>query len=77
MLISVIIPPLNEEGVVGKAIKSIPKNKLEESFQVEIIVVDNASTDNTADEAANAGARVVREEKRGYGNACQRGFKEA
>jgi len=78
MLISVVIPALNEEGVVGKTIKSIPKNKLEENgFQVEIIVVDNASTDNTAKEAVRAGARVVREEKRGYGNAYQRGFKEA
>ncbi|MBC7119573.1 MAG: glycosyltransferase family 2 protein [Methanobacteriaceae archaeon] len=78
MLISVIIPALNEEGVVGKTIKSIPTNELEDKgFKVEIVVVDNASEDNTALEAKKAGAKVVKEEKRGYGNAYQRGFKEA
>ncbi|MDI9624708.1 MAG: glycosyltransferase family 2 protein [Methanothermobacter sp.] len=78
MLISVVIPALNEEGLVGKTIKSIPTDKLkQEGFKVEVIVVDNASEDNTGKEAAEAGAKVVREEKRGYGNAYQRGFKEA
>ncbi|MBC7099529.1 glycosyltransferase family 2 protein [Candidatus Bipolaricaulota bacterium] len=78
MLISVIIPALNEEGVVGKTIKSVPVDKLEDKgFKVEIVVVDNASEDNTALEAKEAGAKVVKEEKRGYGNAYQRGFKEA
>lgn len=78
MLISVVIPALNEEGVVGRTIKSIPIDEFKKKgFQVEIIVVDNASEDNTAKEAAEAGAKVVKEEKRGYGNAYQRGFKEA
>ncbi|HHV75486.1 glycosyltransferase family 2 protein [Methanothermobacter tenebrarum] len=78
MLISVVIPAFNEEGLVGKTVDSIPINELKKmGFQVEIIVVDNASEDNTASEAAKAGARVVREEKRGYGNAYQRGFQEA
>jgi len=40
----------------------------------EIIVVDNASTDGTAEAAANAGARVVSEPRRGYGAACLRGI---
>lgn len=78
MLISVVIPALNEEGVVGRTVKSVPVDELEiRGYDVEVLVVDNASTDNTALEAAAAGARVVREEKRGYGNAYLRGFREA
>jgi len=78
MKISIVIPALNEEGIVGKTVKSVPQEKLnEKGLETEIVVVDNASTDNTAQEATEAGARVVREEKRGYGNAYLRGFKEA
>ncbi|OPY24247.1 MAG: Glycosyltransferase AglJ [Methanobacterium sp. PtaU1.Bin242] len=78
MKISIVIPALNEEGIVGKTVRSVPREKLnEKGLETEIVVVDNASTDNTAQEAAEAGARVVREEKRGYGNAYLRGFKEA
>jgi glycosyltransferase involved in cell wall biosynthesis len=78
MDISIVIPALNEEGIVGKTVKSIPLTELtEKGLDVEIIVVDNASTDNTAQEATDAGARVVREENRGYGNAYLRGFKES
>ncbi|MGA2677217.1 MAG: glycosyltransferase family 2 protein [Methanobacterium sp.] len=78
MKISIVIPALNEEGIVGKTVKSVPIKELEEKgFETEIVVVDNASTDKTAEEASEAGARVVRENKRGYGNAYLRGFKEA
>lgn len=63
---------------MGKTVKSVPLKKLKENgLETEIVVVDNASTDNTAQEATDAGARVVREEKRGYGNAYLRGFREA
>ena len=78
MDVSIIIPALNEEGIVGKTVKSVPLKKLKENgLETEIVVVDNASTDNTAQEATDAGARVVREEKRGSGNAYLRGFREA
>lgn len=78
MDISIVIPALNEEGIVGKTVKSVPlKNLKEKGLDTEVLVVDNSSTDNTAQEAADAGARVVREEKRGYGNAYLKGFKEA
>lgn len=43
----------------------------------KVIVVDNGSTDRTAELAREAGACVVREERRGYGYACLRGIKEA
>ena len=78
MKVSFVIPALNEEGVVGKTIRRIPVKEIEEAgYTVEIIVVNNNSTDNTAQEASDAGATVVLEEKRGYGNAYLRGFKEA
>jgi glycosyltransferase involved in cell wall biosynthesis len=78
MKISIVIPALNEEGIVGKTVKSVPVEKLRENgLDVEIVVVDNASTDNTAQEAREAGARVVYGEKRGYGNAYLKGFAEA
>ncbi|REE28990.1 glycosyltransferase involved in cell wall biosynthesis [Methanothermobacter defluvii] len=78
MIISVVIPALNEEGAVGETVRSVPVDELRDmGFDVEILVVDNASEDNTANEAMEAGARVVREDKRGYGNAYKRGFREA
>lgn len=78
MKVSFVIPALNEEGIVGKTIKSIPVDEIEEAgHDVEIIVVNNNSTDNTAQEAKDAGATVFLEKNRGYGNAYIRGFKEA
>lgn len=78
MKVSFVIPALNEEGIVGKTIKSIPVKEIEEAgYEVEIIVVNNNSTDNTEQEARDAGATVFLEMNRGYGNAYQRGFKEA
>ena len=69
MKISVIIPAFNEEGSIGKVIADIPKELVH-----EIIVVDNGCTDRTAEVAQTAGARVVREERRGYGYACLAGI---
>lgn len=78
MKISFVIPALNEEGIVGKTIKSIPVDEIKEAgYDVEIIVVNNNSTDNTEQEAIDAGATVFLEKNRGYGNAYKRGFKEA
>jgi glycosyltransferase involved in cell wall biosynthesis len=78
MKISVVIPALNEEGIVGKTIKSIPVDEFKEAgYDYEIIVINNDSTDNTAQEASDAGATVFLEKNRGYGNAYIRGFKEA
>lgn len=78
MKVSFVIPALNEEGIVGKTIKSIPVDEIEEAgYEVEIIVVNNNSTDNTEEEAREAGATVILETNRGYGNAYLRGFSEA
>lgn len=70
--VSVIIPVLNEQDSIGLVIRDIPAHLV-----TEIIVVDNGSTDRTAEMARNAGARVVRENHRGYGAACLRGIASA
>ncbi len=72
MKISVVIPAYNEEKAIGEVVRGVPDNSVH-----EIIVVDNGSTDDTADQAALAGARVVRETRRGYGSACLAGAKAA
>ncbi len=78
MKVSVVIPALNEEGIVGKTIKSVPADEIiNAGYDLEIIVINNNSTDNTAQEAQEAGAKVILETNRGYGNAYKRGFKEA
>ena len=69
--ITVIIPCLNEEQGVDQVLRRMPE------YVDEVIVVDNGSTDRTADVAASYGAKVVREDVRGYGRAYKRGFAEA
>ena len=68
--ISVIIAALNEEAAIGKVIDAVPRD-----FVDEIVVVDNASTDRTAEVASAAGARVVNEAIRGYGRAFRAGLR--
>ena len=70
-IISVIIPAYNEENSIGRVLNDLPQDKLK-----EIIVVNNASTDNTAEVARINGAKVVEERRRGYGAACLRGISE-
>jgi len=66
--VSVVIPALNEEEPIADVVRSC----LTTGLPREVIVVDNGSTDRTADVARAAGARVV-EAPRGYGRACAAG----
>jgi glycosyltransferase involved in cell wall biosynthesis len=73
---SLIIPAHNEEKHIGACLESATKNAGHDLG--EIIVVDNASTDRTADIArAFRGVRVVRENQKGAQHARERGFREA
>ena len=68
-MISVVIPALNEE----QPIAAVVHDCLTTGLAGEVIVVDNGSTDRTAERARAAGARVVSEPKPGYGCACAAG----
>ncbi|WP_296619396.1 glycosyltransferase family 2 protein [Marivirga sp.] len=67
--IVVIIPAFNEENAVGKVVKAIPKEWVE-----EIVVVNNNSTDQTRQAAEQEGALVLDQPIKGYGNACLKGM---
>jgi glycosyltransferase involved in cell wall biosynthesis len=72
ILISVVVPAFNEEKVIGRCLKAL-KNQSFPQSQSEIIVVDNNSTDKTAQIARKLGARVVLEKKKGYVFALRKG----
>src|SRR3989344_5411401 len=76
MKISVVIPAHNESKYIGRCLKSV--FKYGHKYLYEIIVVDNASTDDTAVVALSfPGVRVVREEKKGITCARQKGLETA
>jgi glycosyltransferase involved in cell wall biosynthesis len=70
--VTVIIPAANEAGNIQRLVEEI-----RETMPVSVIVVDNASTDGTAQEAAQARAEVISEPRRGYGYACAAGVSAA
>lgn len=74
MKVSVVIPAYNEEKNIGKALEHLQS---QEEKADEIIVVDNNSTDRTAEIATKHGAIVVTETAQGMIPARNRGFNEA
>jgi len=74
--VSVIIPALNEAESIGVVVRTIPRETMPWGEIVECIVVDNGSTDATAEIARAAGARVIAS-PRGYGAAMSAGVKAA
>jgi glycosyltransferase involved in cell wall biosynthesis len=70
-MISVVIPALNEEEPIAEVVRAC----LTTGLPAEVIVVDNGSTDRTADRAREAGAKVVSEPAPGYGRACAAGIR--
>ena len=67
MRVAIVIPALNEEEGLPSVLASIP-----EALGAQIVVVDNGSTDRTAEVATEWGAVVLEERHRGYGSACLR-----
>jgi glycosyltransferase involved in cell wall biosynthesis len=67
--VTVVIPTRNEAQAIGRVLADLPADRV-----TEVIVVDNDSTDVTAEIAARMGARVVSEDRRGYGRACLTGI---
>jgi len=72
--VSVVIPAYNEEQAIGPLVEEI----LGQQAWREVLVVDDASTDKTAERAAEAGARIVRHPyNKGNGAAVKTGIREA
>ena len=67
--IRVIIPAFNEENSIARVIQDLPE------VVTEVVVVNNNSTDQTAQVAKKAGATVLTETRMGYGYACLKGLK--
>ncbi len=72
--ISVILPCLNEEASLGQVIELARRGIAKLGLQEDIVVVDNGSTDLSAQVARAHGARVLAEPHRGYGSALRKGF---
>src|SRR5262245_24965976 len=68
--IAVVIPCLNEQEPIGEVVREVLAQGVG-----EVIVVDNGSTDATAQRARESGAIVISEPQRGYGRACATGLR--
>jgi glycosyltransferase involved in cell wall biosynthesis len=77
LLVSVVIPCLNEAENIERCVSAALGALQDGAIAGEVLVVDNASEDDSAALAAAAGARVVLEPRRGYGSAYLAGFAAA
>ena len=77
VLLSVVIPCLNEEENITEVVTRARSVMEREGISGEVIFADNRSEDNSAELATAAGARVVHEPRRGYGSAYLAGFSAA
>ncbi|MFL5973985.1 MAG: glycosyltransferase family 2 protein, partial [Solirubrobacterales bacterium] len=76
-LVSVVIPCLNEAETIVECVARARDALQTHDLHGEVIVADNGSSDGSPDLAAEAGARVVHEPRRGYGSAYLAGFAAA
>jgi glycosyltransferase involved in cell wall biosynthesis len=77
LLVSVVIPCLNEADNIERCVTWARTTLSEHGIRGEVVVADNASEDDSAALALKAGARLVTERRRGYGNAYMAGFAAA
>lgn len=75
--ISVVIPCLNEEATVGNCVREAVVQLKITDLPFEVIVVDNGSSDRSANVAAHEGALIVQCHSRGYGKAIDAGIRHA
>ena len=75
--VSVIVPCLDEGASIARVVEAAREGIAALGVEGEVIVVDNGSTDRSAEIARAAGARVLTEPHRGYGTALRRGFANA
>src|SRR4051812_21898427 len=75
--VSVVIPCLNEAASIEECVTRAFQVFQSSGIPGEVVVADNGSTDGSAELAARAGARVVHEQRRGYGSAYLAGFAAA
>lgn len=78
--VSIVIPTINEQYGIEKTLSSLLRSGLDDDnkwYDLEILVVDGGSFDQTANIASKMGARVIFEKQRGYGRALKTGFDEA
>ncbi len=75
--VSVVIPCLNEAGSIAACVRAADAALTEGGYEGEVVVVDNGSTDGSGALARAAGARVITEPRRGYGNAYLAGLAAA
>lgn len=74
---TILMPCLNEEKTVAACVEKAAGWLKRSGYTGEVLIVDNGSTDASAENARAAGARVVSEQRRGYGSALIRGIREA
>ncbi len=73
--IAVLIPCFNEESGIADVVRAFPLNDIDaRGYSLDIIIIDNNSTDKTAEIAKGLGVTVLHEAKKGKGNAMRHGF---
>jgi dolichol-phosphate hexosyltransferase len=78
MKVTILLPTLNEEGGIGPTLDSIDRAAFaKEGWELDVLVVDGASTDRTKEIAEAKGAKVIVEPRRGYGRAYKTGLAAA
>ena len=75
--VSVVMPCLNEEETIGECIRKAQQAFREHHLRGEVVVCDNGSQDRSVEISRQLGARVVFQNKKGYGNAYLKGIREA
>lgn len=77
ILVSAVIPCLNEERTIGACIDKAMAAYAQMGITGEVVVVDNGSSDHSKEISLARGARVIEQPVRGYGAAIRKGIDEA